>query len=66
MRHFCEQYRGLARLGPYVHGIVILAALAFFCATRPTVALAGVVFLQRRIASSVFRMLVQCAGWRGV
>ena len=31
-----EQYRALARLGPYVHGIIILAALAFFCATRPT------------------------------
>jgi hypothetical protein len=25
-----EQYRALARLGPYVHGIVILSALAFF------------------------------------
>ena len=25
-----EQYRSLARLGPYVHGVVIVAALAFF------------------------------------
>ena len=28
-----EQYRSLARLGPYVHGVVIVAALAFFGAT---------------------------------
>ena len=28
-----EQYRSLARLGPYVHGVVIVAALSFFCAT---------------------------------
>ena len=28
-----EQYRSLARLGPYVHGIVIVAALALFGGT---------------------------------
>ncbi len=31
-----EQYRSLARLGPYVHGVVILATVALFCATAPS------------------------------
>ena len=31
-----EQYRALTRLGPYVHGVVIVAALALFGATAPT------------------------------
>jgi diguanylate cyclase (GGDEF)-like protein len=31
-----EQYRSLARLGPYVHGVVIVAALALFGVTAPT------------------------------
>ena len=31
-----EQYRALTRLGPYVHGIVIVAALALFGVTAPT------------------------------
>lgn len=53
-----EQYRALARLGPYVHGIVILAALAFFCATRPTGSpLAGVVLPAALIAVSAFRLV---------
>ena len=53
-----EQYRALARLGPYVHGIVILAALAFFCATRPTGSLlAGVVLPAALIAVSAFRLI---------
>jgi diguanylate cyclase (GGDEF)-like protein len=34
-----EQYRALTRLGPYVHGVVIVAALALFGATAPTGAL---------------------------
>ena len=53
-----EQYRALARLGPYVHGIVILAALAFFCATKPTGSLlAGVVLPAALIAASAFRLV---------
>jgi diguanylate cyclase (GGDEF)-like protein len=31
-----EQYRALTRLGPYVHGVIIVAALALFGATAPT------------------------------
>jgi diguanylate cyclase (GGDEF)-like protein len=31
-----ERYRALTRLGPYVHGVVIVAALALFGATAPT------------------------------
>jgi diguanylate cyclase (GGDEF)-like protein len=31
-----EQYRALTRLGPYVHGVVIVAAVALFGATAPT------------------------------
>jgi diguanylate cyclase (GGDEF)-like protein len=31
-----EQYRALTRLGPYVHGVIIVAALALFSATAPT------------------------------
>jgi diguanylate cyclase (GGDEF)-like protein len=31
-----EQYRALTRLGPYIHGVVIVAALALFGATAPT------------------------------
>ena len=53
-----EQYRALARLGPYIHGIVILAALAFFCATKPTGSLlAGVVLPASLIAVSAFRLV---------
>ncbi|HEY1779551.1 MAG TPA: diguanylate cyclase [Roseiarcus sp.] len=51
-----EQYRALARLGPYVHGIIILAALAFFCATRPT-GLLLVVLPAALIAVSAFRLV---------
>ena len=31
-----EQYRALTRLGPYVHGVIIVTALALFGATAPT------------------------------
>jgi diguanylate cyclase (GGDEF)-like protein len=51
-----EQYRSLARLGPYVHGVVILAALAFFGA-RPTGSLlTGILLPTALIAISVFRL----------
>jgi len=40
-----EQYRSLARLGPYVHGVVILAALALFVGAAPTRSLLDGIFL---------------------
>ena len=52
-----EQYRSLARLGPYVHGIVIVAALAFLGATAPTSSLLNGILLPALIAVSLFRLI---------
>ena len=53
-----EQYRSLARLGPYVHGIVIVAALAFLGATAPTGSLLnGILLPVALIAVSLFRLI---------
>ncbi len=53
-----EQYRSLARLGPYVHGVVILAALALFGATAPTGSVVnGILLPVALIAVSVFRLM---------
>ena len=51
-----EQYRSLARLGPYVHGIVIVAALALFGATPTGSLLTGTLLPTALIAVSVFRL----------
>jgi diguanylate cyclase (GGDEF)-like protein len=51
-----EQYRSLARLGPYVHGIVIVAALAFFGATPTGSLLTGILLPTALIAVSFFRL----------
>jgi diguanylate cyclase (GGDEF)-like protein len=51
-----EQYRSLARLGPYVHGIVIVAALALFGATPTGSLLTGFLLPTGLIAVSVFRL----------
>src|SRR5580658_2065175 len=51
-----EQYRSLARLGPYVHGIVIVAALALFGATPTGSLLTGILLPTALIAVSVFRL----------
>src|ERR1700733_12838223 len=51
-----EQYRSLVRLGPYVHGIVIVAALAFFGATPTGSLLTGILLPTALIAVSVFRL----------
>jgi predicted signal transduction protein with EAL and GGDEF domain len=51
-----EQYRSLARLGPYVHGIVIVTALAFFGATPTGSLLTGILLPTALIAVSVFRL----------
>jgi diguanylate cyclase (GGDEF)-like protein len=50
-----EQYRSLARLGPYVHGIVIVAALALFGATPTGSLLTGFLLPTALIGVSVFR-----------
>jgi diguanylate cyclase (GGDEF)-like protein len=52
-----EQYRSLARLGPYVHAVVILAALALFAVAAPTGSLLdGVLLPAALIAVSLFRL----------
>jgi diguanylate cyclase (GGDEF)-like protein len=51
-----EQYRSLARLGPYVHGIVIVAALTLFGATPTGSLLTGFLLPTALIAVSVFRL----------
>ena len=51
-----EQYRSLARLGPYVHGIVIVAALALFGGTPTGSLLTGFLLPTGLIAVSVFRL----------
>jgi diguanylate cyclase (GGDEF)-like protein len=51
-----EQYRSLTRLGPYVHGIIIVAALAFFGAAPTGSLLTGVLLPTALIAVSVFRL----------
>jgi diguanylate cyclase (GGDEF)-like protein len=53
-----EQYRSLARLGPYVHGVVILAALALFAGAAPTGSLlCGILLPAALIAVSVVRLV---------
>ena len=53
-----EQYRSLARLGPYVHGVVILAALTLFRAAAPTGSLLdGILLPAALIAVSLFRLV---------
>jgi diguanylate cyclase (GGDEF)-like protein len=53
-----EQYRSLARLGPYVHGIVIVAATALVGATAPTGSLVnGILLPAALIAVSFFRLM---------
>src|SRR3984957_19152411 len=53
-----EQYRSLARLGPYVHGVVILAALALLCATAPSGSLLdGILLPAALIAVCLFRLI---------
>ena len=51
-----EQYRALTRLGPYVHGVVIVAALALFGATARTSSLLNAL-PAALIAVSLFRLV---------
>ena len=53
-----EQYRSLARLGPYIHGVVILAAVALLCVTAPTGSLLdGILLPAALIAVSLLRLV---------
>jgi diguanylate cyclase (GGDEF)-like protein len=52
-----EQYRSLARLGPYVHGVVILATAALFGATAPTSLIDGVLLPAGLLAVSTLRFI---------
>src|SRR5689334_7724294 len=53
-----EQYRSLARLGPYVHGVVILAAVALFVESTPAGSLVdGIILPAALIAISLFRLV---------
>ena len=52
-----EQYRSLTRLGPYVHGVVIVAGLALFGATPKGSLLTGILLPTALIAVSVFRLV---------
>ena len=52
-----EQYRSLARLGPYVHGVVILSTVALCGATTPRSLLVGIVLPGSLVAVSTFRLL---------
>ena len=52
-----EQYRSLARLGPYIHGAIILSALALLIAVAPTRSPIGAGFLPAAlIVVSVLRL----------
>ncbi len=52
-----EQYRSLARLGPYVHSVVILATAALCAATTPTSVLDGIVLPAALLAVSTLRLI---------
>lgn len=53
-----EQYRSLTRLGPYVHGVVIVTALTLFGTTAPTGSLLGGILLPAALITvSVYRLM---------
>jgi diguanylate cyclase (GGDEF)-like protein len=52
-----EQYRSLARLGPYVHGVIILATAALYAATAPASLVAGILLPAGLLAVSTLRLL---------
>ncbi|HEY1452171.1 MAG TPA: diguanylate cyclase [Roseiarcus sp.] len=62
-----EQYRSLARLGPYVHGVVILATVALCGATARTSSfLDGIVLPTAVLAVSMFRLAAWLKARAGV
>jgi diguanylate cyclase (GGDEF)-like protein len=52
-----EQYRSLARLGPYVHAVVILTTAALCGATARTSLLDGIALPAALLAVSIFRLI---------
>jgi diguanylate cyclase (GGDEF)-like protein len=52
-----EQYRSLARLGPYVHGVVALATIALCGATARTSLFEGIVLPAALVGFSTFRLI---------
>src|SRR5271165_294927 len=52
-----EQYRSLARLGPYVHGVVILATVALCGAQQKSTFLDGFMLPAALVAVSLFRLI---------
>jgi diguanylate cyclase (GGDEF)-like protein len=52
-----EQYRSLARLGPYVHGVIILATAALYCTTAPASLIAGILLPAALLAVSTLRLM---------
>jgi diguanylate cyclase (GGDEF)-like protein len=61
-----EQYRSLARLGPYVHGVVILATVALCGATARTSLLEWIVFPLAVVTVSTFRLMSWLKARHGV
>ncbi len=52
-----EQYRSLARLSPYVHGVVILATVALCGAQQKSTFLDGFILPAALVAVSLFRLI---------
>jgi predicted signal transduction protein with EAL and GGDEF domain len=52
-----EQYRSLTRLGPYVHGVILLSTLALYGAAAPTSLYDGTVLPAALLAVSTFRLV---------
>jgi len=52
-----EQYRSLTRLGPYVHGVIVLSTLALCAAAAPTSLHGGVVLPAALFSLSTFRLV---------
>src|SRR5271157_6328075 len=52
-----EQYRSLARLGPYVHGVVILATVALCGAQQKSTFLDGFMLPTALVVVSLFRLI---------
>jgi len=61
-----EQYRSLARLGPYVHGVILLSTLALCGGARPTSLCGGTILPAALLAFSTFRLVAWLKARAGV
>jgi diguanylate cyclase (GGDEF)-like protein len=52
-----ERYRSLTRLGPYVHGVILLSTLALYAGAAPTSVGDGIVLPAALLALSTFRLV---------